>query len=126
MDRQKPTALAYERTRLEVGQPEPGDVQAPAHLGVCRQQNLKATVEHEAVKHVRAHPSADPVRGLEHPALDAGQGQILRTGKTGKPGAHDYRLGHSPQRPSGSRHIGHMEGPRGSLISPVTLKPWRA
>lgn len=69
---------AHDRARLEAGETERVDVDAPAHLRVRGQQDLKTTAQPKALDAVGAHTPANPVRCLKDDALDIHPPELLR------------------------------------------------
>ncbi len=78
-----------ERAVVERAEVERVVVEHALRLGIRRQQDLKASVEQEAVDLVRADAPADAVRALDDLKRDAVAVQLAPAAEPGEPGADD-------------------------------------
>ncbi len=83
----EPTAHPHERAPVEPLQRERGEIELTLRFRVGGEEHLEATVELEAVDHVRAHAPTDAVGCLEDDHVAAGLVQCSRAGESGQAGS---------------------------------------
>ena len=104
-------ADAHHGTRREPPERQGIEVEPALHLGVGVEQDLKAPIEPVAVHRVGPDPPTDAVGGLDHPAADAGPGQVAGTGEPGQARPHDHHVGHPESAPGLISAIRHPPVP---------------
>jgi hypothetical protein len=86
------TVVPHQRARVEGAQIEIAEVNESPEFGIPGKEDLKATVEQEAVDLVGTHAAADVVLSLEYRNAKAGTLNFDCGTESGKAGADDYRV----------------------------------
>jgi hypothetical protein len=86
----KAAARSHHRPGREAPEAQGVQVEHVLRFWVCRQENLKAAVEQEAVDAIGAHASSDVGIRLQQEDPEASFLQVQRAAQTGDAGTHDH------------------------------------